>query len=413
MHEGGGRHPKRKSSLLQRRLARVRRRADVRLLAAVSRRRGETIWLVGGALRDLLLDRPVSEIDLAVPTDPLAFARELQELGLGTAVALSDIAPRVARVAGRHDVDLAEMTGGSIEADLARRDFTVNALAWALGAPGLVDPFGGARDLSRRRLRLVADENLREDPLRVLRAARLMATHDLRPDRALTAQSRRAASHLGRVAPERIRTELVKLLEAPRVAAALTWLGRVGAAEFALAPPRPFGSRGAGVSAARLDAAPVRGLRPEARRRIRLGLLAAGLGLTPAAAARWLTGRRFSRREAGDVAALLDLSKKARRIRTPRQAWAWIRDSGERREDALLLLRLLPSRGTNPARRLAALRPARRVRITGRDVMEWLQIPPGPQVGALLREAEIEVCRGAVRSRREARQWLARARSSA
>jgi tRNA nucleotidyltransferase/poly(A) polymerase len=411
MLPGDRRDPLRQTPALLRRLARVERRADIRILEALCRLQGQTVWLVGGALRDLLSNRTVTEIDLVLPADPLPFARELEALGFGTAVALSDLSPRVARVAGRGDVDIAELTGGSIEADLGRRDFTVNAMAWELGSRCFVDPFGGVLDLSRRRLRMISSRNLREDPLRVLRAARLVATHGLRPDHALTAASRREAGELARVAPERVRAEMVKLLDSSMVAEALRWLRRVGAWDHVFGGPAVEGTPGARALPSRIDDSSLRRLPPEPRRRIRLCLIAARLGLSPASAARWLLRRRFSRQEAGAVAALLDLTGRARKVRTPRDAWAWVRDSGNRRSEALLLLRLLlPSRSELP-RRLGALHPRRRVRLTGRDVMEWLQIPSGPRVGSLLREAEIEVLRGRIRTRREARRWLLQTRS--
>jgi tRNA nucleotidyltransferase/poly(A) polymerase len=406
MRSGDRRDRRWSTPALLRRLARVERRADIRILEALCRLQGQTVWLVGGALRDFLSNRPVTEIDLVLPADPLPFARELEGLGFGTAVALSDLSPRVARVAGRREVDIAELTGGSIEADLGRRDFTVNAMAWDLGSRRFIDPFGGVLDLSRRRLRMISSRNLREDPLRVLRAARLVATHGLSPDRALTLAARREAGELASVAPERVRTEIVKLLESSRVLEALRWLGRVGASKYVFGAPahgRPLGTR---AFPARLDDVAVRRLEPESRRRIRLSLIGARLGLTPAAAARWLAGRRFSRQEAGAVGTLLELAERARKIRDPRDAWAWLRDSGERRSETVLLLRLLLPPGSDLSRRLGALRPRRTVPLTGRDIMEWLQIPSGPRVGFLLREAEIESLRGRIRSRREARRWL-------
>jgi len=392
-------------TVLAERLARMERRSDVRTIEALCRRRGKAAWLVGGALRDLLLDRSPAELDLAVPGDPWPLARELEGLGLGTAVSLSNVPPRVARVAGRREVDLAELAGGSIEEDLARRDFTVNAMAWELRGRRLIDPFGGERDLAARRLRMISARNLKDDPLRVLRAARLMATHGLRPDAALTGAAAAAAGELGATAPERIRTEIVKLLDSDSVAAALRWLWRAGAAQAALDPPiaLPGLSR---ALLARLDDPTVRRLPPADRREIRLSLIAAWLRLPPSEAARWLARRRFSREESGGVAALLERAARARTIRKPRDAWAWIRDSGPRRAEAQALLRLLLPGRPRLVRRLASLRPRRPVRISGSDVMEWLQIPAGPRIGALLRDLEIESLRGHIRTRPGARRWL-------
>ena len=119
-----------------------------------------------------------------------------------------------------------------------------------------------------------------------------------------------------------------------------------------------------------------------------------------------IAGRRFSSEEAREVAALLELCARAQRTKTSRERWGWIRDGGPRRDEALRLLALLGHPAL--ARRLRALRPRARIRITGADLIRWLKIAPGPAVGALLREIEIEAVRGTVRSRRDARRWLER-----
>ncbi len=378
----------------------------MRAVASTVLDRAGRVWLVGGALRDLLIGRPVSEIDLVVAGDPYPLALEIEARGLGTAVCLSDVTPRVARVAGTsREVDLAELTGGSIEEDLARRDFTVNALAWEPGSERLIDPFGGAADLARRQLRLVLPTNVGEDPLRILRAARLFATHGLRPDREVASVSRSVAPQLAAIAPERIRAEIVKLLEADRAGGALRWLRDVGGwgPMFGLPGLLPPGSSGL---LARVDAPSLRHRDPPSRRRLRLASIAAWFGLSGPQAARWLARRRFGRQEAADVAGLLDLATRAARLGPGRETWGWIRDAAERRAEAICLLALLEPARRSSSRRLARMRPARRVRVTGDDVMTWLGLSPGPEVGALLKELEIESLSGAVSSRAQARRWL-------
>ncbi|HLN57786.1 MAG TPA: hypothetical protein VK416_04450, partial [Thermoanaerobaculia bacterium] len=134
--------------------------------------------MVGGAARDLQLRRAVAEVDAAVSGDVEILARAMEDAGLGRAVPLSRSPPRVFRVAGKREVDLAEIAGASIEQDLKRRDFTVNAMAFDLATRQWLDPFGGLKDLAGGRLRAVSAQNLAEDPLRVLRAARFLATHE-------------------------------------------------------------------------------------------------------------------------------------------------------------------------------------------------------------------------------------------
>lgn len=383
------------------------RRPELAALELLASRRGQRVWIVGGALRDLLAGRTVRDVDVAIGGDAAALAQAIEDAGLGTNVPLSDVFPRVFRVVGKREIDVAELTGGSIEADLARRDFTVNAIACEPRERRWTDPFGGADDLARRRLRLVSARSLREDPLRILRAARLLATHGLVPDRAVAAEARRAAPGLAAVAPERIRAELVKLLEVDRAEKPMRWLAGVSALPPALGLA-PAGLRTGRFTRAlaRLDGPSIRKAGFASRRLLRLCVIAHGLALSPAETARWLAGRRFSRQEAGDAAALAELAASARRAKVTRDQWAWIRDAGDRRGEALALLEVLFPARRSLARQLRARRPSRKVRLRGSDLMLWLQIPPGPLIGALLREIEIEAMRGAIRSRRQARRWL-------
>ena len=386
------------------RLTKLHRRGSVRQLRSVASRLGVPVWLVGGALRDALDDRPVREIDVAA-LGCERLARALESAGAGTAVALSDASPIVFRIAGKTEIDCAEIEGGSIESDLARRDFTVNAMAWDLVTGRWLDPFGGAEDLAHRRLRLVSKDNLRQDPLRALRAARFMATSRLVADRETLRGIREVAALVSGVAPERIRVELVKLLAAPRVASALRMARSTGLLERTLGGPgRSDVSLG---QLSDLDRPSIRRRSPPERVRLRLALLAAALRMSPDETGRWLAGRRFSREEAGDVAALLSLARRACQLTNAREEWGWVRDSGPRRGLALTLLPLLDSKRKARYRRLARRRPARgNLRVTGGDLLSWLGISPGPRVGQLLRELEIEAIRGRVRSRRDARRWL-------
>jgi tRNA nucleotidyltransferase (CCA-adding enzyme) len=396
------------SSAPRARLRRLLRRPELQAAVRTASRLGLRAWLVGGAVRDILLARAVAEHDLAVSNDPDRMAEALTAAGFGTTVLLSDQNPRVYRVAGARDLDIAQIAGGSIEADLARRDFTVNAIACTLPDGDLIDPFGGIEDLAARRLRAVSEKNLLDDPLRVLRAARLMATHGLEPDRELTEGSRRAASGLTGAAGERVRTELVKLLASERVAGSLAWLRSAGA----LAPVLAFDAARARRCSRkqdllRLDEASVRRTPPSSRVPIRLALIADRAGLSPSEAGAWLRSRRFSRSEAGEVAALLELASRAFRIRSSRDEWEWIGDAGIRRTDAATLVSVLRPGWRRLANRLGRPLPSRRVRVRGSDLLAWLAIPPGPMVGRLLREVEVEILRGAIRSKRDARRWLA------
>src|SRR5947209_3419470 len=131
-------------------------------------------WLVGGAVRDRLLGRATSDFDVAVPVDPRGLARALARATQGHVFALSEGFGAWRVVARDHSwqVDLLPVAG-AIERDLAQRDFTVNAIAEPLAGGECVDPFGGAADLRRRRLRMVSEQAFVADPLRPLRLARL------------------------------------------------------------------------------------------------------------------------------------------------------------------------------------------------------------------------------------------------
>jgi tRNA nucleotidyltransferase/poly(A) polymerase len=416
------------SRLASRRLESLRRRPIVRALREACERRGLAGWIVGGALRDALLGLPVAEVDAAVDGDPEPLARELERAGLGRAVFLSDgrPGPRVFRLASRAtELDLAAVEGASIEEDLARRDFTVNALALPLGGGPALDPFGGAADLARGVLRGIRARNFEEDPLRALRAARLIATRALEPDEELLRWSRAAAPGLAHAAAERVSAELAKLLAAPCVAPALRWAARAGIlpAALGLAVPDTACARLARDAAARLardaaarlarDATPldgsgVRALAPDRRRRLRLAWLAARLGRDEAAARSWLAGRRWGRRESEEAASLVSLAARAARAPRGDAAWRWVLDAGPLAADAARLAAVLRPRSATAARRLARLSaaPRRAVRATGRDVMEWTGLPPGPPVGALLDGLAVAAAAGRVRTRREARNWL-------
>ena len=366
---------------------------------------------MGGALRDRLLGLPLPEVDAAVSGDAEAIAGDLERAGHGRAVFLSRDrpGPRVFRVAGERPLDVAELEGGSIETDLARRDFTVNAMALEISDGALLDPYGGIEHLRRRRLRAVRDENLREDPLRALRAARFVATHGLVPDPTLLRAARRAAVEFGRVAPERATAELARLLGAPHAAAALRWAVRANL----LAPALGVGAREAARVAralAVLEDPGIARLNAERRRRLRLALLTLRLGGTAAAARTFLSRRRWGREEARRAADLGGLVRAARGLRTRPEFWAWILEAerGGLLEDATILLARLGPAARRRGRALAhiARSPRKRVRVSGDDVVRWLAVRPGPIVGDLLARLRVAVAMGEVFSRRKARHWL-------
>ena len=218
---------------------------------------GHRTYLVGGSVRDLLLDRSADDRDFDLTTDarpddieaavrPWADAVWTQGKRFGTIgcrKAGRDFEITTHRAeAYRPDSRKPDVTfADAVEADLSRRDFTVNAMALLVPASGagsavgpeLIDPFGGAADLVGGRLRtpLSPEESFTDDPLRMLRAARFLAGYGLEPDEPLVAAVRALHPRLEIVAPERIRMELDKLVVVPSPGPGLWFLVDTGLAE--------------------------------------------------------------------------------------------------------------------------------------------------------------------------------------
>ncbi len=203
------------------------------VLAAIPAR----AWLVGGALRDRLLQRATADYDVAVEGDPASVARELGRAAGGHAFLLSEGFGGWRVVARGHQwqLDLVPVAQGGIEADLAARDFTVNAMAAPVGAPSeVIDPFGGLADLEARRLRMVSEPVFELDPLRALRLARLKCQLGFGIDPGTRAAARRTAPEIAGVAAERIFHELKRIVCAERALDGLAELDAVGATEVVL-----------------------------------------------------------------------------------------------------------------------------------------------------------------------------------
>ena len=177
-------------------------------------------FVVGGTVRDLLLGRESTDLDLAIvgPAEPVA--RKLAQ-DLSARLVVLDDATQVFRIVlppkyGRwQQIDVAQAQGRDIQTDLLRRDFTINSLAWPVH-PGeaLLDPRQGARDLSRRLIRADRPDVFKEDPLRLLRAFRQAAQLGFEIDAPTLRAIRRFRGLARRPAGERIRQELLSLLAA-------------------------------------------------------------------------------------------------------------------------------------------------------------------------------------------------------
>ncbi len=193
--------------------------------------------LVGGAVRDALLgrlgERP--DLDLVVEGDAIALARSLARRCGGSCVLL-DAERSIARlVLQGWSFDLARRMGDSLEQDLARRDYSINAIALPLAAlcgsdAGPIDPGGGLDDLRARRLRALGEANLLEDPLRLLRGVRLACELEFTIEERTLAWIRCHHERLSEVAGERVLAELERIAAAPRGDAGLQQLLDLGLA---------------------------------------------------------------------------------------------------------------------------------------------------------------------------------------
>jgi poly(A) polymerase len=191
---------------------------------------GGDAWIVGGAIRDAALGREVTDLDLAVAGDPAVAAKAIAREGGGHAFELSAEFGtwRVVASDRSWQADVTALRGGTIEADLAARDFTVGAVAVPLGGGELLDPYGGLADLEGGFLRAVGERSFVEDPLRLLRAARLAAEFDLAIDPGTLALARAAAGRAGEPAGERQLAELRLLVGGPDPLRGLELLDELG-----------------------------------------------------------------------------------------------------------------------------------------------------------------------------------------
>jgi len=202
---------------------------------------GTPLFLVGGATRDLLLERPGFDLDLSVEGDAVAVARAVAAETGGRAVTHDrfgtarvtgpgfriDLA-RTRRETYPHPGALPVVEPATLAEDLARRDFTVNAIALRLEPepPALIDPFRGAADIQASLIRVLHDRSFQDDATRMLRAVRYAARLGFKIATQTEALVRRDLSYLGTISGPRLRTELALLFQDPAAAVAGTLLAQ-------------------------------------------------------------------------------------------------------------------------------------------------------------------------------------------
>jgi poly(A) polymerase len=211
---------------------------------------GHDLALVGGSVRDLILRRPLTDLDFTTDARP-----EQTELLLhGWADAVWDVGRAFGTIGARHGDHVVEITtyrseaydrssrkpdvvyGDTLNDDLVRRDFTVNAMALALPSLEFIDPYGGLTDLASARLRTpgTPEASFSDDPLRMMRAARFAAQLGFEVAPEVQTAMRDMADRLGIVSAERVRDELTKLLLSNDPRKGLTLLVDTGLADVVL-----------------------------------------------------------------------------------------------------------------------------------------------------------------------------------
>ena len=218
---------------------------QLRGIAAVAEIHGAQTYLVGGAVRDALLGLQVTDIDIAVVGMTSGLPRGVARALNGRVVAHSQFNTFALEASGRH-IDLAmarhetyakpgalpTVAPGTMQQDLARRDFTVNAMAVSISANSfgdLLDPFNGKSDLNSGRLRVLHDESFKDDATRILRAARYAVRLGITLEAHTEHLLRRDGAFLETISPPRLRDEFEHVLQEGRAVQSLELLHSLGA----------------------------------------------------------------------------------------------------------------------------------------------------------------------------------------
>ena len=189
---------------------------QIRKLAAPNK-----LYLVGGAVRDLVLGKAVKDLDFVMADDSARLAKKVRKRFDGVSYSLDDErqTARVILRMGEPDeliMDFASFIGENLEEDLRQRDFTINSLAIDLDDMSqILDPLDGLSDLEAKKLRLSNPNSLSNDPLRVIRLVRMLRTYGLEIDSETKRLMRVATEGLNRISGERIRDELLKCFKLP------------------------------------------------------------------------------------------------------------------------------------------------------------------------------------------------------
>ncbi len=200
---------------------------------------GQEIYLVGGAVRDMLSNRLSHDLDFAVPSNGISLGRRVANALDADFMILDDVRDTGRVIVTEADstrtfLDFATYRGENLEADLRARDFTVNAIAFDPREQTLIDPLNGATDLRAKTIRSCSPTSLQDDPVRILRAVRQAAAFGFKIQVETRKAMKEAAYLLPKVSPERLRDELFKILEGPKPDASIRALEMLGILPYLL-----------------------------------------------------------------------------------------------------------------------------------------------------------------------------------
>jgi poly(A) polymerase len=176
--------------------------------------RQKDVYIIGGSIRDLLLDRIPADYDIACAVNPEKFAEKILARSGGHLVRLGKSGQMIFRVISNGKIfDISPLNGESIEEDLEKRDFTVNAVAYDLFSEKIIDCFGGLKDLADKKVRMVSKKIFKNDAVRLIRAYRIGACLNFEIESQTAESIALNVNLLQTVAGERIRAELLSMLD--------------------------------------------------------------------------------------------------------------------------------------------------------------------------------------------------------
>jgi tRNA nucleotidyltransferase (CCA-adding enzyme) len=380
-------------------------------------------YLVGGNVRDALLGRHAEYLDLdfVLPEGAVTTAKAIAQ-HYHAGFVLLDADRQIARVVFEHaTVDFAQQVGDSLEEDLWRRDFTVNAIAYNPHNDQLIDPLQGYRDLQQKTIRMIAPANLKEDPLRLLRAYRQSAQLGFALEPKTQSTIHQLASLLQTIAAERVQGELSYLINSGKGTSALTRAWQDGLFAHWLPQATAQGlAQVAAVDQAAIDLQDswhplsltgwTKDQQKGTRSWLKIAKLACLVDPDPHVAESELWHLKYSRSEVQAVLTvmrflpidknLINLSLREqyllfRGVGAAFPAWALVAIA---RGVGLAAIEPLVQRFLMPNDPVAHPIPP----LTGRDLMTTLHLPPGPQIGQLLEAVQLAQAEGLIQSRQEA-----------